>query len=338
MCEGRLAKRAQNESRRPDKGTFPPAGTVPFAMASHFAASRASTHAPRRLTLNANVRSLFFCLSPKRLSMSSASASPDDEPPRRVLLKVSGQALLGDEKPFGISEDVLRDFARDIKEADETGVELAIVIGGGNIFRGVESAIGGMARANADYMGMLATVINALALQDLLEQHGLEARLLSGLDMDEVAEPFIRRRAIRHLEKGRVVIFGAGTGNPYFTTDTAAVLRALEIDADRIFKGTRVNGVFTADPETDPTAERFARIHGREIIDRDLGVMDLTAFTLCRESGLPLTVFDMRTRGTLRRVLDGEPLGTRVHWDSGGPPVEMADGDSPAEHAAARQA
>ncbi|PSQ70912.1 MAG: UMP kinase [Bacteroidetes bacterium QH_9_67_14] len=204
--------------------------------------------------------------------MSSASASPDDEPPRRVLLKVSGQALLGDEKLFGISEDVLRDFARDIKEADETGVELAIVIGGGNIFRGVESAIGGMARANADYMGMLATVINALALQDILEQHGLEARLLSGLDMDEVAEPFIRRRAIRHLEKGRVVIFGAGTGNPYFTTDTAAVLRALEIDADRIFKGTRVNGVFTADPETDPTAERFARIHGSEVIDRDLGV------------------------------------------------------------------
>jgi uridylate kinase len=275
------------------------------------------------------------------MSSAGPSSNDDESRPSRVLLKVSGQALLGDDKPFGISEDVLRDFARDIREADAADAELAIVIGGGNIFRGVESAIGGMDRANADYMGMLATVMNALALQDILEQRGLETRLLTGLEMDEVAEPFIRRRAIRHLEKGRVVIFGAGTGNPYFTTDTAAVLRALEIGADRILKGTRVNGVFTADPETDPSAERFARIHGREVIDRNLGVMDLTAFTLCRESRLPMTVFDMRTRGTLRRVLDGEPLGTRVHWNDDDAPVEIAadsaEADSPAE-AAARQA
>ena len=275
------------------------------------------------------------------MSSAGPSSTDDESRPPRVLLKVSGQALLGDDKPFGISEDVLRDFARDIREADAADAELAIVIGGGNIFRGVESAIGGMDRANADYMGMLATVMNALALQDILEQRGLETRLLTGLEMDEVAEPFIRRRAIRHLEKGRVVIFGAGTGNPYFTTDTAAVLRALEIGADRILKGTRVNGVFTADPETDPSAERFERIHGREVIDRNLGVMDLTAFTLCRESCLPVTVFDMRTRGTLRRVLDGEPLGTRVHWNDDDAPVEMVSGaasdDSRAE-AAARQA
>ncbi|PSQ68004.1 MAG: UMP kinase [Bacteroidetes bacterium QH_2_67_10] len=269
--------------------------------------------------------------------MSSASASPDDEPPRRVLLKVSGQALLGDEKPFGISEDVLRDFARDIKEADETGVELAIVIGGGNIFRGVESAIGGMARANADYMGMLATMMNALALQDVLEQEGLQTRLLSGLDMEEIAEPFIRRRAMRHLEKGRVVLFGAGTGNPYFTTDTAAVLRAREIGADRILKGTRVGGVYTADPETDPSAERYDRVHGREVIEKQLGVMDATAFTLCQESCLPITIFDMRTRGNVRRVLEGEKLGTRVHWESGDGPSERV-GETPAEHVAEKAA
>ena len=269
--------------------------------------------------------------------MSSPSSSPSGAP-RRVLLKVSGQALLGDDVDFGISEETLRSFAHDIKEAAATGVELAIVIGGGNIFRGVESAIAGMARANADYMGMLATMINALALQDILEQEGLETRLLSGLDMDEVAEPFIRRRAIRHLEKGRIVIFGAGTGNPYFTTDTAAVLRALEIDADHILKGTRVGGVFTADPEKDPTAQRFRRISGREVIDRDLGVMDMTAFTLCRESALPLTIFDMRTQGNLGRILSGSDIGTRVHWNDDEPP-EMAttDPDAPAERPA-RQA
>jgi uridylate kinase len=253
--------------------------------------------------------------------------------PQRVMLKVSGQALLGDDKEFGISEDVLRDFAHDIKEAADTGVELGLVIGGGNIFRGVESAIGGMARASADYMGMLATMMNALALQDVLEQEGLETRLLSGLEMNEVAEPFIRRRAIRHLEKGRIVIFGGGTGNPYFTTDTAAVLRALEIDADLVLKGTRVGGVFTADPEEDPSAERFARIHGQEIIARDLGVMDMTAFTLCKESCLPMTIFDMRTRGNLRRIFEDSTLGTHVHWSDDEAPAEMASED-PAEHAA----
>ena len=259
--------------------------------------------------------------------------NPDAEI-RRVLLKVSGQALLGDDTEFGISENVLRAFAEDIRAASETNVELALVVGGGNIFRGVESAIGGMARANADYMGMLATMINALALQDILEQQGLETRLLSGLEMDEVAELFIRRRAIRHLEKGRVVLFGAGTGNPYFTTDTAAALRALEIEADLILKGTRVGGVFTADPEKDPSARRFTRLHGREVIDRDLGVMDMTAFTLCRESRLPLTIFDMRQRGSLRRVIEGEPIGTHVHWNDGGEPAEMAAAEHAAEHAA----
>ena len=257
--------------------------------------------------------------------------------PQRAMLKVSGQALLGGDREFGISEDTLREFASDIADAAETGIELALVIGGGNLFRGVESAIGGMARANADYMGMLATMINALALQDVLEQEGLETRLLSGLDMEEVAEPFIRRRAIRHLEKGRVVLFGAGTGNPYFTTDTAAVLRAREIDADLILKGTRVGGVYTADPEKDPSAERFTRIHGREVIDRNLGVMDATAFTLCKESCLPITIFDMRTRGNVRRVLEGEALGTRVHWSDDDARPEMA-GESPAEQVAQQAA
>lgn len=259
------------------------------------------------------------------MDSQSKTENRKSKTPSRVLIKLSGQALLGNDVEFGISSNVLRAYAREIKEGIDTGVELALVIGGGNIFRGVESAIEGMARANADYMGMLATLMNALALQDILEQEGLETRLLSGLEMNEVAEPFIRRRAIRHLEKGRVVIFGAGTGNPYFTTDTAAVLRALEIDADRILKGTRVDGIFTADPEQDPSAERFARIHGREIIERDLGVMDMTAFTLCRESCLAMTVFDMRTPGNLRRVLEGEPVGTRVHWNDGEARTQMAD-------------
>ncbi len=232
----------------------------------------------------------------------------------RVLLKLSGEALLG-KKPYGIDEDVLKLYAEEVAGVIAEGVELAIVIGGGNIFRGVHNASGGMTRAHADYMGMLATMINAMALQDALEQRGLQTRLQSSIKMEEIAEPFIRRRAIRHLEKGRVVIFGAGTGNPYFTTDTAAALRALEIEADVLLKGTRVDGVFTADPEKDASAERFDEIHGSEAIRRDLRVMDMTAFTLCRESGMPIVVFNMNEPGNLKCLVGGERLGTLVHWN-----------------------
>ena len=240
---------------------------------------------------------------------------------KRILLKLSGESLMGD-KSFGIDEDVLRVYAREIREATEAGVELALVIGGGNIFRGVNNATKGMTRSHADYMGMLATMINAMALQDALEQEGVYTRLQSALHMDEIAEPFIRRRAVRHMEKGRVVIFGAGTGNPYFTTDSAAALRALEIAADVILKGTRVDGVYTADPEKDPEAVRYAEIHGSDVIAKDLKVMDMTAFTLCRESDMPIIVFNMDTGGNLLRLVRGEPIGTRVHWnDAAAEPV-----------------
>lgn len=233
---------------------------------------------------------------------------------RRVLLKLSGESLLG-AKQYGIDQDVLSSYANEVRTAVDRGVEVAIVIGGGNIFRGVNNATTGMTRAHADYMGMLATMINAMALQDALEQAGLQTRLQSSIKMEEIAEPFIRRRAIRHLEKRRVVIFGAGTGNPYFTTDTAAALRALEIDAEVLLKGTRVNGIFTADPEKDPAAEQYRVLHGSEAIDRGLRVMDLTAFTLCRESGLPIVVFNMNDGGNLLRIVQGEEIGTLVHWD-----------------------
>ena len=231
---------------------------------------------------------------------------------QRILLKLSGEALLGS-KPYGIDAEVLGHYAEEVKALREAGAELAIVIGGGNIFRGV-NATQGMTRAHADYMGMLATMINAMALQDALEQAGLHTRLQSSIKMEEIAEPFIRRRAIRHLEKGRVVIFGAGTGNPYFTTDTAAALRALEIDADVLLKGTRVDGVYTADPEHDADARLFARIHGSDVLRQDLRVMDLTAFTLCRESGMPIIVFNMNRPGNLLRIARGEQTGTLVHW------------------------
>jgi uridylate kinase len=231
----------------------------------------------------------------------------------RVLLKVSGEALMGD-KQYGIDNAVLARFAAEIKEVQELGLEVAIVIGGGNIFRGVQNATNGMTRAHADYMGMLATMINAMALQDALEQAGVFTRLQSSIKMEEISEPFIRRRAVRHLEKGRVVIFGSGTGNPYFTTDTAAALRALEIEADVILKGTRVNGVYSADPESDPAAERFEMIEGKEVIRRGLKVMDMTAFTLCGESKKPIIVFNMNEPGNLRRVVQGEPVGTLVYW------------------------
>ncbi len=233
---------------------------------------------------------------------------------QRVLLKLSGEALMGDQE-YGIDEKVLSAYAGEVKQAAERGIEIAIVIGGGNIFRGVSNASRGMTRAHADYMGMLATMINAMALQDALEHQGVQTRLLSSIKMEQIAEPFIRRRAIRHLEKGRVVIFGAGTGNPYFTTDTAAALRALEIDAQVLLKGTRVNGVFSADPEKDPTAARFSAIHGAEVIERNLRVMDMTAFTLCKESGLPIIVFNINDSGSLMQVLKGEPVGTIVHWN-----------------------
>ena len=249
------------------------------------------------------------------MSVTSNDTSGSSLKYQRVLLKLSGEALLGGSRDFGIDETVLRNYANEVKSAVEAGAEVAIVIGGGNIFRGVENAMQGMTRAHADYMGMLATMINGMALQDALEQVDLVTRLQSSIKMEEIAEPFIRRRAIRHLEKGRVVIFGAGTGNPYFTTDTAAALRGLEIDADVILKGTRVDGVFTADPEEDPSAERFEEIHGSEVIERDLRVMDMTALTLCRESKMPIIVFNMATSGNLRRLLEGETVGTRVHWD-----------------------
>ena len=233
---------------------------------------------------------------------------------QRILVKLSGEALLGS-KAFGIEHAVLGRVAEEIKSVADAGAELAIVIGGGNIFRGLQSPAGGMTRAHGDYMGMLATMINAMALQDAIEQAGLDTRLLSSIEMKEIAEPFIRRRAIRHLEKGRVVIFGGGTGNPYFTTDTAAALRALEIDADVFIKGTRVDGIYTADPEKHVEAKHYETLSGNEAIRKGLRVMDMTAFTLCQESKMPIIVFDMHVRGSLLRILNGESVGTYVHWD-----------------------
>lgn len=233
----------------------------------------------------------------------------------RILVKISGAALLG-EKSFGIDRSILTRYAQEVATVAQANVQVALVIGGGNIYRGVQGTDGGMTRTHSDYMGMLATMVNAMALQDALEQEGLITRLLSSIKMEEIAEPFIRRRAIRHLEKGRVVIFGAGTGNPYFTTDTAAALRALEIDAQVLIKGTRVDGVFSADPELDPEAEHHATIHGDDVIRLGLRVMDMTAFTLCKESALPIIVFDMNKPGSLVRIIRGERLGTLVHWDA----------------------
>ncbi|MEM8600505.1 MAG: UMP kinase [Bacteroidota bacterium] len=238
---------------------------------------------------------------------------------RRVLLKFSGEALLG-EKAFGIDPNVLDHYAAEVKQAVKAGAEIAIVIGGGNIFRGVSTAGRHMAsRAHADYMGMLATMINAMALQDALEQQDLDTRLMSAIEMDTIAEPFIRRRAVRHLEKGRVVIFGAGTGHPYFSTDTAASLRAAEVDAEVILKATKVDGVYTADPEKDADARRFATIGGDEVLRRNLRVMDMTAITMAKESSLPLMVFDGTQPGNLLRTLQGEPVGTLVHWTADEP-------------------
>jgi len=229
----------------------------------------------------------------------------------RVLLKLSGESLMGN-KQFGIDHDRLSTYASEIKEATALGVQVAIVIGGGNIFRGVQAEQGGMDRVQGDYMGMLATMINSMALQSALERCGVQTRLMSAIKMEEVAEPFIRRRAVRHLEKGRVVIFGAGTGNPYFTTDTAASLRAIEVEADVILKGTRVDGIYTADPFKDPTATKFDTVTFSEAYERGLKVMDLTAFTLCQENELPIIVFDMDSGGNLARLLKGDRIGTLV--------------------------
>ncbi|ATA73813.1 MULTISPECIES: UMP kinase [Capnocytophaga] len=230
---------------------------------------------------------------------------------KRILLKLSGEALMGS-RQYGIDPARLKEYASEIKQVVKEGVEVAIVIGGGNIFRGVAGASNGMDRVQGDYMGMLATVINSLALQSALEDEGIYTRLQTAIKMEAIAEPFIKRRAVRHLEKGRVVIFGAGTGNPYFTTDSAAVLRAIEINADVILKGTRVDGIYTADPEKDSTATKFERITFDDVMDKGLKVMDMTAFTLSQENNLPIIVFDMNKKGNLMKVVTGENVGTTV--------------------------
>jgi uridylate kinase len=230
---------------------------------------------------------------------------------KRVLLKLSGESLMGD-KSFGLDPNVLSLYSLDIKSISELGVQIAIVIGGGNIYRGMNEAETGIERAHGDYMGMLATVINGMALQAGLEKVGVYTRLQSAIKMEQIAEPYIRRRAIRHVEKGRVVIFGAGTGNPYFTTDTAGVLRAIEIKADVILKGTRVDGIYSEDPEKNPKALKYDKISFNECIQKNLRVMDMTAFTLCMENDLPIVVFDMNKPGNLLRVVTGEKVGTIV--------------------------
>lgn len=231
---------------------------------------------------------------------------------KRILLKLSGEALMGT-RQYGIDPVRLQEYAREIKEIADFGVEVAIVIGGGNIFRGVAGASRGMDRVQADHMGMLATVINGLALQSALEDENIPTRLQTAIKINEVAEPFIRRKAIRHLEKGRVVIFGGGTGNPYFTTDSAAVLRAIEISADVILKGTRVDGIYSSDPEKDTAATKFDYISFKDVLQKGLKVMDTTAFTLSQENELPIIVFDMNTKGNLLKVVSGEKIGTKVN-------------------------
>ncbi len=231
---------------------------------------------------------------------------------KRILLKLSGEALMGDNQ-YGIDPARLSEYAKEIKKVIDLGVEVAIVIGGGNIFRGVAGASKGMDRVQGDYMGMLATVINGMALQGALEDAGMLTRLQTALKMEAIAEPYIKRRATRHLEKGRIVIFGAGTGNPYFTTDTAAVLRGIEVGADVILKGTRVDGVYTADPEKDPTATKFENITFADVLNKGLNVMDTTAFTLSQENNLPIVVFDMNKENNLLKVCQGENIGTTVY-------------------------
>tara|TARA_B100000508_G_C11411960_1_gene253730 strand:+ start:284 stop:991 length:708 start_codon:yes stop_codon:yes gene_type:complete len=230
---------------------------------------------------------------------------------KRILLKLSGEALMG-ERQHGIDPKRLAEYAEEIKKIVDKGIEVAIVIGGGNIFRGVAGASNGIDRVQGDYMGMLATAINGLALQSAIETAGIKTRLLTAIKMEQVAEPFIKRRAVRHLEKGRVVIFGCGTGNPYFTTDTAAVLRAIEINADVILKGTRVDGIYTSDPEKNNDATKFDSITYKDVMNKGLKVMDMTAFALSQENDLPIIVFDMNKKGNLEKVISGENIGTKV--------------------------
>jgi len=230
---------------------------------------------------------------------------------KRVLLKLSGESLMGTQR-YGIAPNMLQHYAEQISELVEMGVEVAIVIGGGNIFRGLQAEAAGIERVQGDYMGMLATVINGMALQSMLESNGVFTRLISAIEMKQIAEPYIRRRAIRHLEKGRVVIFSGGTGSPYFTTDSAAALRANEISAEVILKGTRVDGIYTADPEKDPSATRFDKLTFAKAISLGLSVMDMTAFTLCRENNLPIVVFDINNPENLKRIVLGEAVGTLV--------------------------
>ena len=230
---------------------------------------------------------------------------------KRILLKLSGEALMGN-KGFGIDQERLLEYANEIKSIYDEGCEVAIVIGGGNIFRGIQAEKGGMDRVHGDYMGMLATVINSMAIQSALEGIGVSTRLQSAIKMEQICEPFIRRKAVRHLEKGRVVIFGAGTGNPYFTTDTAGSLRAIEINADVILKGTRVDGIYSEDPEKNPNATKYTQLSFQEVISKELKVMDMTAFTLCQENKLPIIVFDMNQAGNLLDVVTGKAIGTIV--------------------------
>ncbi|HMG10308.1 MAG TPA: UMP kinase [Mucilaginibacter sp.] len=231
---------------------------------------------------------------------------------KRILLKLSGESLMGS-RQYGIDNNQVLQYAHDIKNVYDAGIEIAVVVGGGNIFRGLSAEKSGMERAQADYMGMLATVINCMALQNALESIGVETRLQSAIKMEQICEPYIRRRAMHHLEVGKIVIFGAGTGNPYFTTDTAASLRAIEIKADVVLKGTRVDGIYTADPEKDSSATRYDEISFQEVYDKGLNVMDMTAITLCRENKLPIIVFDMNQSGNFMKIALGEPIGTLVH-------------------------
>lgn len=229
----------------------------------------------------------------------------------RILLKLSGESLMGEDN-YGIDPNRLQKYAEEIKKVKDLGVEIAIVIGGGNIYRGVQAEKTGIDRVQGDYMGMLATLINAMALQSALEQNGMFTRLMSGIKVESVCEPFIRRRAIRHLEKGRIVIFGAGIGNPYFTTDSTASLRAIEIEAEVVLKGTRVDGVYTADPEKDKTATKYSSLSFQEAYEKNLHIMDMTAFTLCQENNLPIIVFDMNKDGNLMKLALGEEIGTLI--------------------------
>ncbi|PWT91150.1 MAG: UMP kinase [Blastocatellia bacterium] len=243
---------------------------------------------------------------------ATANTTPTKLAYHRVLLKISGEALMG-EQSYGIDVNVARSVAEELKAVHELGVEVAVVVGGGNIFRGVSKSAGNMDRSSADYIGMLATVMNAVVLQDALEKIDVHTRVLSAVDIPQLAESFIRRRAVRHLEKGRVVIFAAGTGNPYFTTDSAAALRALEIKADIILKATKVDGIYTADPITTPSAERYDEITYQEVLERQLRIMDASAISLCMDNNLPIIVFNMRVHGNIKRVITGEPgVGTRV--------------------------